>query len=175
MTFQFTQWHFWVTLILIAAVMGVIQGTCAYLTFLERKISAWIQDRIGPNRAGREFGVPFGLLQPILDGLKFLFKEQVIPGNVDKLFYLLAPMIAVGTAAFAFAVVPFGRTTAPPVLFDRRTDEMVKASADPLEKEAREKLLTENTAFLGKGTDNPGANRGIIWPRTETELAHVLA
>src|SRR4030088_1114284 len=122
MTFQFTEWHFWVTLILIAAVMAVIQGTCAYLTFLERKISAWIQDRIGPNRAGRELGVPFGLLQPIADGLKFLFKEQVIPGNVDKAFYLLGPMAAVASALLAFAVVPFGRTTSPPVLLDRRTD-----------------------------------------------------
>ena len=56
--------------------MGVIQGTCAYLILLERKIAAWAQDRIGPNRVG-----PFGLLQPIADGLKFLLKEEIIPGT----------------------------------------------------------------------------------------------
>src|SRR5215203_1537591 len=122
MYFEFTQWHFIVTLILIAALMGVIQGTCAYLILAERKISAWAQDRVGPNRVGREFGLPFGLLQPIADGIKFLLKEQVIPGHVDKLFYLIAPCLAVSTALMAIAVVPFGPTTAPPPLLDHRTD-----------------------------------------------------
>jgi NADH-quinone oxidoreductase subunit H len=121
MTFSFTDFHFWITLLLIACAMGAIQGTCAYLILLERKISAWAQDRIGPNRVGREFGLPWGLLQPIADGLKFLFKEQVIPSNVDRLFYLLGPCVAVSTALFAFAVVPFGRTTPPPVLLDHRS------------------------------------------------------
>src|SRR2546423_4958671 len=103
------EFHFILTLILIAAMMGVLQGTCAYLILAERKISAWAQDRIGPNRVG-----PFGLLQPIVDGVKFLLKEELIPGHVDKLFYLLAPAIAIATATIAFAVVPFGPTTAPP-------------------------------------------------------------
>src|SRR3954466_13632366 len=101
--------NFWTTLILIAVLMGVLQGTCAYLILLERKISAWAQDRIGPNRVG-----PFGLLQPIADGLKFLLKEEVVPHHVDKLFYMIAPAIAVGTATMAIVVVPFGETTAPP-------------------------------------------------------------
>src|SRR5262245_65571428 len=96
LTCEFTTWHFWVTLVLIAAVMGALQGTCAYLILAERKISAWAQDRLGPNRVG-----PWGLLQPIADGLKFLFKEEVIPGHVDKLFYLVAPAIAVSTALMA--------------------------------------------------------------------------
>jgi NADH-quinone oxidoreductase subunit H len=65
-----------------------------------------VQDRIGPNRVG-----PFGLLQPLADGLKFLLKEDIIPDHVDKLLYLLAPAIAVITALLAFAVVPFGPTT----------------------------------------------------------------
>src|SRR6188508_1295323 len=120
MYFEFTWGHFVVTLILIAALMGVIQGTCAYLILAERKISAWAQDRVGPNRVGREFGLPFGLLQPIADGIKFLIKEQVIPGHVDKVFYLLAPCIAVATALLAMAVVPFGPTTAAPTLLDYR-------------------------------------------------------
>src|SRR5438128_7304286 len=99
----------WITLLTIVAVVAIIMGTCAYLILLERKVSAWMQDRIGPNRVG-----PFGLLQPIADGLKFLFKEDIIPGHVDKLFFLLAPAIAVITTTLALAVVPFGRTTPAP-------------------------------------------------------------
>lgn len=98
-----------VTIITIAVMMGVVQGACAYLIWVERKLAAYMQDRIGPNRVGI-----FGLLQPIADGLKFLFKEEVIPGRVDKLLFLLAPAVAVGTATFAFVVVPFGPTTVPP-------------------------------------------------------------
>lgn len=93
------------TIVTIIVMMGVLQGACAYLIYVERKIAAFMQDRIGPNRVG-----PFGLLQPIADGLKFLFKEEVIPGHVDKLLFLLAPAVAVGTATLAFAVVPFGPT-----------------------------------------------------------------
>jgi NADH-quinone oxidoreductase subunit H len=115
------QFSFWITLLLIVVAMGAIQGTCAYLILLERKISAWAQDRIGPNRVGRPL-LPWGLAQPIADGLKFLFKEQIIPRNVDRLFYLLAPGIAILTATLAFAVVPFGPTSPAPVLMDYRVD-----------------------------------------------------
>src|SRR5260370_10114439 len=89
--------------------MGVIQGTAASLVFIERKVAAYVQDRIGPNRVG-----PCGLFQPIADGLKFILKEEIIPAHVDKVFYLIAPAIAVTAALFAFAVVPFGPTDAPP-------------------------------------------------------------
>src|SRR5436853_3851698 len=95
------EFHFWITLILIGAAVGAIQGTCAYLILAERKISAWTQDRKGPNRVG-----PWGVLQPIADGAKFLLKEEVMPDQVDKVFYLLAPGIAMATALLAFAVVP---------------------------------------------------------------------
>jgi NADH-quinone oxidoreductase subunit H len=108
---------FWVTLILIAAAMGALQGTCAYLILAERKISAWAQDRLGPNRVG-----PWGILQPIADGVKFLLKEEIIPSHVDKLFYIVGPAVAVSTALLAFAVVPFGPTTSPPTLIDYRTN-----------------------------------------------------
>jgi NADH-quinone oxidoreductase subunit H len=101
--------HPWWTVITIAVVMGVMQGTCAYLVLLERKVAAWVQDRLGPNRVG-----PYGLFQPIADGVKLLLKEDIIPSHVDKLFFMIAPAIAVGTATFAFAVVPFGPTTTPP-------------------------------------------------------------
>jgi NADH-quinone oxidoreductase subunit H len=99
--------NIWVTLITIVCALGGILGICAYLILAERKISAWVQDRLGPNRVG-----PWGLLQPIADGVKFLVKEDIIPEYVDKLLYLLAPTLALGTALFAFVVVPFGPTGA---------------------------------------------------------------
>ncbi len=102
-------------LIKILLVIGISQGAVAYLIYVERKVAAYAQDRIGPNRAGREFGVPFGLLQPLADGLKMLSKEDVVPAYVTKPLYLLAPMIAIVAATIGFAVVPFGPvgTTAP--------------------------------------------------------------
>jgi NADH-quinone oxidoreductase subunit H len=97
------------TLIKIVIFVAAILGAFAYLTLLERWIAAWVQDRKGPNRVG-----PFGLLQPIADGGKFFLKEEVVPGRVDRLFYLLGPTLAMMTALLAFAVVPFGSTTVPP-------------------------------------------------------------
>src|SRR5260370_1103538 len=76
--------------IVIVGLMGGVLGLVGYLTLAERKVSAWIQDRIGPNRVG-----PGGLLQPLADGGKFFLKEEVIPKHVDKVFYLLAPAVAV--------------------------------------------------------------------------------
>ncbi|MBY0525798.1 MAG: NADH-quinone oxidoreductase subunit NuoH [Gemmataceae bacterium] len=98
-----------ITILTIVGFMAVSQGIIAYLILLERKIAAWVQDRIGPNRVG-----PLGLLQPIADGLKFLFKEEVFPTNVDRLLFVLAPSIAMITALLAAAVVPFGPTSVPP-------------------------------------------------------------
>jgi NADH-quinone oxidoreductase subunit H len=97
------------TAILIVGVMGFLLGLFAYLTLAERKVSAWIQDRLGPNRVG-----PGGLLQPLADGGKFFLKEETLPDHVDKAFYLLAPVVALSTAFLAIAVVPFGSTDAPP-------------------------------------------------------------
>jgi NADH-quinone oxidoreductase subunit H len=102
------EFDFLITVITIAVVLGVVLTTCAFLIYVERKICAYMQDRIGPNRVG-----PWGLLQSAADGLKFIFKEDIIPAYVDRLFYLVAPAISVGTALFAFAVVPFGPTTTP--------------------------------------------------------------
>ncbi|GIW82644.1 MAG: NADH-quinone oxidoreductase subunit H 1 [Gemmatales bacterium] len=103
------EFHWTHTLITVVVVLAVIMGACAYLILLERKTAAFIQDRLGPNRVG-----PHGLLQPIADGLKFLFKEEVIPRRADRLLFLMAPAVAMGTALFAFAVVPFGPTSVPP-------------------------------------------------------------
>jgi NADH:ubiquinone oxidoreductase subunit H len=77
----------------------------AYLTFWERKVIGWMQVRIGPNRVG-----PWGLIQPIADGLKLLLKEVVIPTGSDKSVFLLAPMFAFAPALAAWAVVPFNDT-----------------------------------------------------------------
>jgi NADH-quinone oxidoreductase subunit H len=92
-----------VTLLTIAVAVGAVLTTVAYLILLERKLSAWMQDRRGPNRVG-----PFGIFQPLADGLKFLLKEDVIPAQVDKTLYLLAPTVSLFTTLLAFAVVPFG-------------------------------------------------------------------
>lgn len=75
----------------------------AYLTFYERKALARLQVRIGPNRAG-----PFGLLQPIADGIKLIFKEELIPEKADRLIFILAPVVTVVPALVVLAVLPFG-------------------------------------------------------------------
>jgi NADH-quinone oxidoreductase subunit H len=95
-----------IALILMAATVAGIPGACSYAIWLERKIAAWVQDRIGPNRVGK-----FGLLQPIADGAKFLLKEDVIPAHVDKVLFVIAPTISVFTTMLALAVVPLGPTT----------------------------------------------------------------
>lgn len=96
-------------LIKIAIVMGTILTACAFLIYVERKLSAYLQDRMGPNRVG-----PFGLLQSLADGLKFILKEDVIPRHSDRFLFLLAPVLAVLTTMLAFAVVPFGPTSENP-------------------------------------------------------------
>ncbi|MCE9501828.1 MAG: NADH-quinone oxidoreductase subunit NuoH [Leptospira sp.] len=82
----------------------IITG-CAYYTLAERRVAGFIQDRKGPNRAG-----PFGLLQPLADGIKFLTKEEIFPLHVNKLMYLIAPAISITCAVVAWAVVPLGGT-----------------------------------------------------------------
>ena len=78
----------------------------AYLTLFERRVLARMQVRIGPNRAG-----PFGILQPVADGVKLIFKEELIPDRADKLVFVLAPVITLIPALIILAVVPFG----PPI------------------------------------------------------------
>src|ERR1700743_3772383 len=92
-----------IPILAIVIVLNVNLGVCSYLILLERKLSAWMQDRVGPNRVG-----PWGLFQPVADMLKLLLKEDVIPGHVNKLLYVLAPGISVFTTMLAFAVLPFG-------------------------------------------------------------------
>jgi len=99
----------WIGILLkIFIVINLILGAVAYLIYVERKVAAFAQDRLGPNRAGKEVGVPFGLLQPLADGAKMFLKEGVIPDYVDKPLYQLAPFIALIAALMGFAVIPFG-------------------------------------------------------------------
>jgi NADH-quinone oxidoreductase subunit H len=93
------------TVVKILAAFGVLMFMVAYIVLVERKVCAFIQDRVGPNRAG-----PFGLLQPAADGIKAFFKEEVTPAHVRKVFYVLAPLIALMPAILNLAVIPFGST-----------------------------------------------------------------
>ncbi len=89
-------------LIQIGLVVTVVAGWVAYATYLERKISAFMQARLGPMRVG-----PWGLLQPIADGLKLLTKEDFIPEKADRWIFFFAPYIAVASSFIVFAVIPF--------------------------------------------------------------------
>src|SRR4026209_678320 len=90
-------------LIQIGLVVTLVALWVAYATYLERKISAFMQARLGPMRVG-----PWGLLQPIADGLKLLTKEDFIPENADRWIFFFAPYIAVASAFIVFSVIPFG-------------------------------------------------------------------
>jgi len=89
-----------------AVILGGVLTAFAYVTLLERRLLARFQLRVGPNRVG-----PFGLLQPLADGIKLIFKEDFTPARADRIVYLLAPLITVVAALFVYAVIPIG----PPV------------------------------------------------------------
>ena len=93
------------SLIKIAALIAVVLGIMNYAVYAERRISALIQDRLGPNRVG-----PAGLFQPIADAAKFLLKEDFTPAHVNTFYYWLAPCLAMIPAITTLAVVPFGST-----------------------------------------------------------------
>lgn len=86
-----------------ALLLFILLTACAYMTLLERRLLGKFQVRYGPNRVG-----PFGLLQPLADGLKLVFKESFMPAHVDVIVYWLAPAISMVTALFVYAVIPFG-------------------------------------------------------------------
>ena len=92
-----------ITLLKIVAILAPLLLCVAYLTFAERKVIGYIQVRIGPNRVG-----PKGWLQPIADAVKLMFKEIVIPTNASRFLFLIAPVLAIGPALAAWAVIPFG-------------------------------------------------------------------
>jgi len=92
------------TLLKIVLVLVPLLLSVAYLTFWERKILGWMHVRIGPNRVG-----PWGLLQPIADGLKLFLKEIILPSASDKKLFLLGPILAIAPALAAWAVIPFSQ------------------------------------------------------------------
>ncbi len=91
--------------IIILAVFAISLAIAAYSTYVERKVAAFMQDRIGPDRAG-----PWGLLQPIADAGKMFFKEDFIPAQASKWLFILGPALAMLTALMSSAVIPFGDT-----------------------------------------------------------------
>jgi NADH-quinone oxidoreductase subunit H len=92
-----------ITLIKIVVVLSLMLLTVSYLVYFERRISAWAQNRLGPNRVGWE-----GILQPFADVFKLLLKEDIVPEKADKKIHALAPMIALFIAFTTYAVIPFG-------------------------------------------------------------------
>jgi NADH-quinone oxidoreductase subunit H len=90
-------------LILVSAIFGITLLIAMYSTYFERKVAAFIQDRVGPDRAG-----PFGILQPLADGIKFFMKEEIIPNVSNKTLFILGPCIAMITALMAGVVIPWG-------------------------------------------------------------------
>jgi NADH-quinone oxidoreductase subunit H len=92
----------------IAAVLGMFLALFALISVLERKILGRIQNRYGPNRVG-----PFGLFQPIADGIKMLIKEDIVPARADKIVHFIAPILIAATAILALGVIPYGRNMTP--------------------------------------------------------------
>lgn len=92
-----------ITIVKIVLLLIIILTVDAYLTWFERKVVAHMQTRWGPHRVG-----PHGLLQPLADGVKFLFKEDPTPAGVDKFVYYLAPLLALALALTSIAIIPFG-------------------------------------------------------------------
>mgnify|MGYP001447365998 FL=1 len=101
--------------------VGAVMTMAGYSVLAERKVSAWMQGRVGPNRTvlpliGRipiigSFLKGLGIFQPLADGLKFLFKEEIVPGHVNKFYYYLAPIVALVPALTTMTVLPFGEFT----------------------------------------------------------------
>ena len=92
-----------IKIILIVSVFLISLVVAMYSTYAERKVAAFMQDRIGPNRAG-----PFGLLQPVADGVKMFMKEEIIPDVSNKFLFILGPSLAMLTACMTSAAIPWG-------------------------------------------------------------------
>jgi NADH-quinone oxidoreductase subunit H len=159
--------HLLVPLIVMLVAMGSLLGGTLYLVHAERKISAYMQDRIGPNRLG--WG---GMFQPIADGAKIFLKEDITPAHVDKLFFRLAPGIAAGTALLALAVVPLGPTVPPP-----EAVSIIAPIGSPDRKAAEEAAATKLAARREAYRETPqiviapGVDVGILFTFAVSSLA----
>lgn len=105
-----TFWFVTIGAVKVIAVFTAVMVVVAYMTLAERRVSAFIQDRLGPNRVG-----PFGLLQPIADGVKNIIKEETMPGTAAKFYFVLGPALAIMPAVVTFAVIPFAAPLPTPV------------------------------------------------------------
>jgi NADH-quinone oxidoreductase subunit H len=154
-------------LLVMLATMGGLLGGTLYLVHAERKISAYMQDRIGPNRLG--WG---GMFQPIADGLKIFLKEDIIPKHVDKVFFVMAPGIAAGTALIALAVVPLGPALPPPQpvaiaappISAKRTEAVAQAQAEL--EQAQTQWRSRPQIMI-----SPGVDIGILFTFAVSSLA----
>ncbi|RZK88641.1 MAG: NADH-quinone oxidoreductase subunit H, partial [Pedobacter sp.] len=89
--------------ILVAVIFGISLVIAMYSTYAERKVAAYLQDRLGPDRAG-----PFGILQPLADGVKMFMKEEIIPTTSNKWLFIVGPGLALLCACIGTAVIPWG-------------------------------------------------------------------
>ncbi|HWD88870.1 MAG TPA: NADH-quinone oxidoreductase subunit NuoH [Mucilaginibacter sp.] len=94
-----------VRLVLITVIFLITLVIAMYSTYAERKVAAFLQDRVGPNRAG-----PYGILQPLADGAKMFMKEEIIPAKSNKFLFIVGPSLAIMTACIGSAVIPWGQT-----------------------------------------------------------------
>jgi NADH-quinone oxidoreductase subunit H len=92
-----------IAVVKIGVIFGVLQGVFSGMTYIERRVLAFMQFRLGPNRTG-----PWGLLQPIADGIKLFFKEELMPEGASRWAFIAAPILAISTAFTAIAVIPYG-------------------------------------------------------------------
>src|SRR5687768_2572517 len=103
--------------ILVTIIFAISLLIAMYSTYAERKVAAFMQDRLGPDRAG-----PFGILQPLADGIKFFFKEEIIPVASNRFLFILGPSIAMFTACLTSAVIPW---STPLTIFGREVQLQV--------------------------------------------------
>ncbi len=130
----------WIYIAVLA--FGMSMGMVAYLILLERKVASWCQDRLGPNRVGFGFGLPFmpkfhfwGLGQPMADGLKFLVKEDYRPSHVDKILFSVAPIVMMLTIIVSLVAVPWGGT--------KVTQHRVDVTSSKLAGESDSKIIAD--------------------------------
>ena len=103
MNLESIEFQILISVIKIAAILGIVLTIVPLMVWFERRGAAWMQGRVGPNRVG-----PFGLLQPLADVVKFLFKEDPVPDHVSKFYFIIAPSLTLIPALLAFSVIPFG-------------------------------------------------------------------
>jgi NADH-quinone oxidoreductase subunit H len=160
------------SLILFAVVLGVMTGVVApIMVWVERRGAALMQDRRGPNRVG-----PFGLIQPLADALKFIFKEDIIPATADRTMFVLGPILALVPALTTFMVIPFG----PPIVRDGVSYNLmvVDGEAGVLVLLALASLGVYSLVTAGYGSNNKFALLGSVRASAQLisyELAMAMA